>query len=69
METIEIEGQTFEVTGRDDNGTPTIRGIAKHVPHLDAGGNQLYDDEGNPVISVHVQAPAAHPVGPEEEVA
>lgn len=68
METIEIEGQTFEVTGRDANGVPTIRGIATTIHHKDEAGNQLYDAEGNPKISVHVQVPAAHPYVPEEHV-
>ena len=60
METIDINGQTFEVTKRDENGTPTIRGIATTTHHKDEQGNQIYDEEGNPMISVNIQAPAAH---------
>lgn len=63
METVEIEGKQYEITGRDHNNTPIIKGHATSVHVLDEAGNPTYDDEGNPVRSVHVSvSPAQAPV-------
>ncbi len=54
MEHIEIEGQKYEITGRDHAGTPIIKGHATTVHETDENGELKYDAEGNPVRSVHV---------------
>lgn len=62
METVEIEGKTYEVTGRDTNGVPIIKGHATSIHHRDEDGNLLFDKEGNPVKSVHVSVSPTEPV-------
>lgn len=63
METVEIEGRVFEVTGRDHNNTPIIKGHATTVHELDEDGNPKFDEEGNPVKSVHISvSPVQAPV-------
>lgn len=54
MEYIEIEGQKYEIQGRDHNGTPVIKGHATSVHQKDEQGNHIYDEDGNPKISVHI---------------
>lgn len=62
-ETVEIDGKQYEITGRDHNGTPIIKGLATTVHHTDDDGNLLYDEEGNPVRSVHISvSPVAQPI-------
>lgn len=51
METIEIDGQKFEVTGHADDGLPIIKGIATST-------QDGFDADGNPKISVNVQVPS-----------
>lgn len=50
-ETIEIEGNEYEVTGYADDGLPIIRGIATST-------QDGFDEDGNPKISVNVQVPS-----------
>lgn len=52
METLEIDGQEYEVIGHKD-GLPTIRGVATST-------QDGYDEEGNPKISVNITVPAAN---------
>lgn len=52
MDTIEIEGKQYEVTGHADDGLPIIRGIATTT-------QDGYDEEGNPKISVNITVPSA----------
>lgn len=52
MDTLEIDGKEYEVISRDENGFPTIRGIATNV-------QDGFDEEGNPKISVNITVPAA----------
>lgn len=59
METIEIDGMQYEVTGHGDDGLPIVRGIATSVPHKDENGKQIFDEDGNPKISVNITVPAA----------
>lgn len=62
-ELFEHEGQTYEVQGYAADGLPILKGIATSVHHTDDDGNLLYDEEGNPVRSVHVSvAPTQAPV-------
>lgn len=65
-EFVEIEGKKYEITGRDPNGVPIIKGHATSVHHTDDDGNLMYDEEGNPVKSVHVSVSPAEPVGEKE---
>jgi len=51
METIEIDGKKYEVTGHADDGLPIIRGIATST-------QDGFDEDGNPKISVKVNVPA-----------
>lgn len=52
METMEIDGKRYEVTGHDPvDGLPIIRGIATST-------QDGFDKDGNPKISVNVQVPA-----------
>jgi hypothetical protein len=52
METIEIDGKDYEVIGHDDNGVPTVRGVATQT-------QDGYDEDGNPKISINITVPAA----------
>lgn len=56
METVEIEGEQYEVTGHTADGLPIIQGHATSVHHTDDNGELMYDAEGNPVQSVHISA-------------
>lgn len=51
MDTMNIDGQEYEVTGHADDGLPIIRGIATTT-------QDGFDAEGNPKISVNVTVPA-----------
>lgn len=51
-DTIEIEGNQYEVSGYADDGLPIIKGIATST-------QDGFDDEGNPKISVNIVVPAA----------
>lgn len=67
METVEIEGKHYPISGRDHNGTPIIKGHATRHHHKDAEGNQIFDADGNPKISVHISvSPVETPVEPGE---
>lgn len=50
METIEIDGKQYEVTGHADDGLPIIRGVATST-------QDGFDEDGNPKISVNVNVP------------
>lgn len=52
METIEIEGKTYEVTGYAEDGLPIIKATA--VSTQDG-----FDEAGNPKISVNITVPSA----------
>jgi hypothetical protein len=51
METIEIEGKYYEVTGHAEDGLPIIKGEA--VTTQDG-----FDEDGNPKISVNINVPS-----------
>jgi len=51
METIEIEGKDYEVTGYADDGLPIIKGEA--VSTQDG-----FDEDGNPKLSVNIMVPS-----------
>lgn len=60
QETMEIEGKTYNVIGHDPtDGLPILQGVATTTEHKDEHGNQIYDEDGNPKISVNVVVPAA----------
>lgn len=50
METIDIEGKAYEVTGHADDGLPIIRGMATST-------QDGFDKDGNPKISVNINVP------------
>lgn len=50
METVEIDGKQYEVTGTADDGLPIIRGVATST-------QDGFDEDGNPKISVNVNVP------------
>lgn len=52
MDTIEIDGNKYEIIGYGENGLPTIRGVAEST-------QDGFDEDGNPKISVNVTVPAA----------
>ena len=51
MDTIDIDGKTYEVIGKAKDGLPIIKGIATST-------QDGFDDEGNPKISVNVNVPS-----------
>lgn len=51
MDTIEIDGHEYEVTSRDEDGFPTIRGVATST-------QDGFDEEGNPKINVNITVPS-----------
>jgi hypothetical protein len=51
METIEIEGKEYEVSGHAEDGLPIIRGIATST-------QDGVDEEGNPIISTTINVPS-----------
>jgi hypothetical protein len=55
METIEIEGKHYEITGHADDGLPIIKATATST-------QDGFDEEGNPKISVNIFVPSA-PIG------
>lgn len=59
MATIEINGQNYQITGTAEDGLPIIKGVATSVHHKDEQGNQVFDKDGHPKISVNIQVPAA----------
>lgn len=50
METLEIDGKQYEVTGHADDGLPIIRGIATTT-------QDGFDEDGNPKVSVNINVP------------
>lgn len=65
MQTVEIDGKLYEIKEHDANGVPTIKGHATTIHHKDEDGNQIYDENGHPKISVHISAsPVQEPVTP-----
>lgn len=59
METVEIEGNVYEVTGHADDGLPIIQGTAVGVHEVDENGKPIYDKDGYPKISVKINVLAA----------
>lgn len=53
-DTVEIDGKQYEVVGKADDGLPIIRGTATTVEHKDEDGSQIYDEDGNPKVSVSI---------------
>lgn len=51
METIEIDGKQYEVTGYAEDGLPIIKGIATST-------QDGLDSEGNPKMNVNINVPA-----------
>jgi hypothetical protein len=66
-EVIEIEGKHYEIKGHDHNGTPIIKGHATTIHHTDENGDLMYDDDGNPVKSVHVSVSPVEEIKAEEQ--
>jgi len=67
METVEIEGKQYPITGHDHMGIPIVQGHATTVRHTDTDGNPVLDEAGNPKVSLHVSvAPVGEPVEPAE---
>jgi hypothetical protein len=56
INTIEIEGKTYEVTGYAADGLPIVSGIATSV-------QDGFDADGNPKISVQINVPVADLLG------
>jgi hypothetical protein len=52
MNTVEIEGQHYEISGYADDGLPIIKAVATST-------QDGFDEDGNPKISVNVVVPAA----------
>lgn len=52
MDTIDIKGRTYEVSGYADDGLPIIKGIATST-------QDGFDEDGNPKISVNITVPSA----------
>ena len=52
MDTIDIDGKTYQVSGYAEDGLPIIKATA--VSTQDG-----FDEDGNPKISVHINVPAA----------
>lgn len=50
METIDIDGKTYEVTGYADDGLPIIKATATST-------QDGFDEDGNPKISVQINVP------------
>lgn len=50
METIDIEGKTYEVTGHAEDGLPIIKATA-------TSSQDGFDEDGNPKISVQINVP------------
>lgn len=50
MNTLEIDGKEYEVTGYASDGLPIIRGEAKSV-------QEGIDADGNPIVSVNINVP------------
>lgn len=68
METVEIDGKMYEVTGYAADGLPIVKGQVTSVHHTDEDGNLMYDEDGNPVRSVHVSvSPTQEPIAEEGE--
>lgn len=59
MEYLEVDGKKYEVTGTADDGLPIIQATAITTHHTDEDGNQVYDEDGNPKISVGINVLAA----------
>lgn len=54
METIEIDGKQVPVTSHTEDGVPVVRGYPTTIHHIGEDGKQIYDEDGNPKISVHI---------------
>lgn len=69
METVEIEGQQFEVKEHAADGLPVIKGHPTTVYHKDENGEQIYDENGFPKISVHISVSpvSQEPITPKEQ--
>lgn len=52
METIDIEGKSYEVSGYADDGLPIIKATATSF-------QDGFDEKGNPKISVQINVPPA----------
>ena len=62
-DTLEIEGNQIPITGHTDAGVPIVQGYPTTHHHLDEAGNQIFDKDGNPKVSVHISvSPPAEPV-------
>lgn len=52
METLDFNGEQYEIIGTAEDGLPIIRGIATST-------QDGFDNDGNPKVSVNVVVPAA----------
>lgn len=51
MQTLDVDGNQYEVIGQAEDGLPIIRGIATTT-------HDGIDEDGNPKISVNINVPA-----------
>ena len=51
MDTIEISGEDYEITGYAEDGLPIIKGVATST-------KDGYDEDGNPKISTVINVPS-----------
>lgn len=56
METVNIDGKDYEVSGYAADGLPIIKATATSV-------QDGFDEDGNPKISVHINVPAVNLIG------
>ena len=61
METIEINGNTYEVSGYAEDGLPIIKANATST-------QDGFDEDGNPKINVNITVPVANLLGTPGEV-
>lgn len=62
-DTLEIDGNQVPITGHTDDGVPIVQGFPTTIHHTDDAGNPIFDEEGNPKVSVHISvSPPVEPV-------
>lgn len=55
--TLKVNGKDYPITGWHEDGLPIIKAEAIPTHHKDKSGNQIYDKDGNPKISVEIKVP------------
>ena len=61
METIEVNGDKYEVSGYAEDGLPIIKAHAESI-------QDGFDEDGNPKISVKINVPVADLLGTPGEI-